>query len=125
MKTLQQLCAAVLCGALLASGAPAFAQAYNHGNRQHDASAQQHQRPVKKQHRGMYQQGRQQGWYKQGGRLPRAYWGKQYVVSNWRAYRLRPPPRGYHWVRSNNGDYLLVAVTTGVIASIVTAALQH
>ena len=29
--------------------------------------------------------------------------------------------RGYHYVRSDNGDILLVAVTTGVIASIIAS----
>ena len=42
------------------------------------------------------------------------YHGPTYVVSNYGYYRLRPPPRGYHWVRANN-DYLLVAITSGII----------
>jgi hypothetical protein len=32
-----------------------------------------------------------------------------------------PAAGGYHWVRSDNGDYLLVAITTGLIASIIAA----
>lgn len=40
-----------------------------------------------------------------------------YRVIEYRDYRLRRPPRGYHWVRSGN-DALLVAIATGVIASI-------
>jgi Ni/Co efflux regulator RcnB len=47
------------------------------------------------------------------------YDGPVYVVRDYGHYRLRPPPRGYHWVR-NNGDYLLVAVATGVILDIAT-----
>ena len=42
------------------------------------------------------------------------YHGPTYVVSNYGYYQLRQPPRGYHWVRSNN-DFLLVAITTGII----------
>lgn len=42
------------------------------------------------------------------------YHGPTYVVSNYGHYRLRPPPRGYHWVRADN-DFLLVAITTGII----------
>ncbi len=49
------------------------------------------------------------------------YYGPNYVVRDYGHYRLRPPPRGYHWVRDNN-DYLLVAVATGVILDI---ALHH
>lgn len=47
------------------------------------------------------------------------YDGPVYVVRDYGNYRLRPPPRGYHWVR-NNSDYLLVAVATGVILDIAT-----
>jgi Ni/Co efflux regulator RcnB len=43
------------------------------------------------------------------------------VVNDWHRDHLRPPPRGYHYVRSDNGDFLLVAVTTGVIASIIAS----
>ncbi|MFA6115944.1 MAG: RcnB family protein [Sphingomonas sp.] len=47
---------------------------------------------------------------------------RRYVVSDWNRRGLRTPPRGYQWVRENNnsGDYLLVAVATGLIASILT-----
>ncbi|WP_449429598.1 RcnB family protein [Rhodanobacter umsongensis] len=45
------------------------------------------------------------------------YNGPTYVVRNYGSYRLRPPPRGYHWVRANN-DFLLVAVATGIILDV-------
>ena len=45
------------------------------------------------------------------------YYGPTYVVRDYGHYRLRPPPRGYHWVRANN-DYLLVAIATGIILDI-------
>lgn len=45
------------------------------------------------------------------------YQGPTYVVRDYGYYRLRQPPRGYHWVRANN-DYLLVAVATGIILDI-------
>ena len=47
------------------------------------------------------------------------YDGPVYVVNNYGYYRLRPPPRGYHWVR-NGSDYLLVAVATGIILDMAT-----
>ncbi len=37
---------------------------------------------------------------------------------NWHQHNLRAPPRGYHWVQSGN-DFLLVAITTGIIADIL------
>jgi Ni/Co efflux regulator RcnB len=53
-----------------------------------------------------------------GGRLPEQYRGRQYVVDDWRGHHLSAPPRGYHWVQTG-GDYVLAAVATGVIASIL------
>lgn len=59
--------------------------------------------------------------YRHGGRghweRGHRYNGRSYVVRDYRHYRLRPPPRGYHWVRADN-DYLLVAIATGVILDI-------
>jgi len=53
-----------------------------------------------------------------GNRLPGGYHHKQYVVDNWRSHRLSAPPRGYHWVQVGN-DYVLAAVATGIIASVL------
>lgn len=46
------------------------------------------------------------------------YSGPTYVVRDYGYYRLRQPPRGYHWVRADNNDYLLVAIATGIIMDI-------
>jgi len=56
-------------------------------------------------------------WYR-GGRLPTEYRGRQYVVDDWRGHHLSAPPRGYHWVQAG-GDYVLAAIATGIIASIL------
>lgn len=50
--------------------------------------------------------------------MPPEYRDNRYVVSDWRSEHLREPPRGYNWVRSDNGDLLLVAITIGVITGI-------
>lgn len=60
--------------------------------------------------------------YRRHGNHPRwerghHYYGPTYVVRDYGHYRLRQPPRGYHWVRANN-DYLLVAIATGIILDI-------
>jgi Ni/Co efflux regulator RcnB len=55
---------------------------------------------------------------RKGGRLPAEYRNRQYVVDDWRGHRLSAPPRGYHWVQTG-GDYVLVAITTGIIASLL------
>ncbi|WP_426689360.1 RcnB family protein [Rhodanobacter ginsengiterrae] len=65
-----------------------------------------------------HDRGRHEGWYRRGGYLPVEY-RTRYVVTDWRRDRLREPPRGYHWVRSDNGDFLLVAIATGVIADLL------
>lgn len=48
------------------------------------------------------------------------YGGPIYVVHDYGHYRLRPPPRGYGWVRAENNDYLLVALATGIILDVAT-----
>lgn len=57
--------------------------------------------------------------FRQGHALPHQYRAKQYYVDDWRARGLKAPPSGHRWVRVNN-DYLLIAITTGVITSIIT-----
>lgn len=46
-------------------------------------------------------------------------YGPTYVVHDYRPYRLHSPPRGYHWRRSDTGDFLLVAIATGIIADVI------
>ncbi|RQU98820.1 hypothetical protein DF047_36260 [Burkholderia cenocepacia] len=54
------------------------------------------------------------------GRLSPDYHGSQYVVDNWHAHDLQPPPSGYQWVQVN-GDFVQAAIPTGVISSILLA----
>lgn len=72
-------------------------------------------------HDGRHDNGRGAGpkhnFYK-GGYIPREYRGHQYVVNDWHSHRLAPPPRGYHWVQTG-GDYVLIAISTGLIAQII------
>jgi Ni/Co efflux regulator RcnB len=43
---------------------------------------------------------------------------------DYHAHHLRAPPRGYEW-RLVDGNYVLAAVATGVIASVIVAAAEH
>lgn len=43
----------------------------------------------------------------------------RYWVTDWRARQLSAPPPDHRWLRIN-GDYVLVAIATGVITSILT-----
>jgi Ni/Co efflux regulator RcnB len=73
-------------------------------------------------HRGyviVHDRGEHEGWYRRGGYIPEEYRDHRYVVEEWREYRLPPPPRDYQWVRSDNGQFLLVAMASGIIANIV------
>lgn len=55
---------------------------------------------------------------RRGERLAQYYRGDYYVVNDWRSRRLHAPQHGYHWVQAGN-DYALVAIATGLIASVL------
>lgn len=63
------------------------------------------------------------GWrtWRRGDRLP-SYYRTYYRPVDYRYYRLRPPPRGYHYVRDDRGDLLLVGIATGVILGVIMAS---
>ena len=52
-----------------------------------------------------------------GGYVSYNDWHRGYYV-DYRRYHLRQPPRGYEWRRVDN-NYVLAAVATGLIASVV------
>ena len=56
--------------------------------------------------------------FRRGDYLTPQYRHRQYVVENWRGHHLSAPPRGYHWVQTG-GDYVLVAIATGLILQIL------
>lgn len=43
---------------------------------------------------------------------------------DYRTYHLQEPPHGYEW-REVDGNFVLAAVATGVIASVVVASAAH
>ncbi|MBU1377673.1 MAG: RcnB family protein [Alphaproteobacteria bacterium] len=61
---------------------------------------------------------RAHNWSK-GQRLPAEYRGRGAYV-DYRQHHLRQPPRGYQWVRVDN-NYMMVALTSGLIASIIAS----
>ncbi|KAF7277676.1 hypothetical protein GWI33_021774 [Rhynchophorus ferrugineus] len=57
--------------------------------------------------------------YQRGDKLPAHYYkNDRYYVSDWHKHDLREPPKGYRWVNID-GEYILVSVITGIIASIL------
>lgn len=134
---LKKLALVTLCAALLGTGAVANARSNN--THRGPAATQHNQyrpgtrpstRPArprpqsrpKKRPRPAYRPA-----YRRGGHMPSA-WRRSPSrrISNWRSdRRLYAPPRGHYWVRGDNGDILLVAIATGVIASIITGAMAY
>jgi Ni/Co efflux regulator RcnB len=55
--------------------------------------------------------------WKKGHRMSHDDWARGQHV-DYRARHLRAPPRGYEW-REVDGNYVLAAVATGLIASII------
>jgi Ni/Co efflux regulator RcnB len=55
--------------------------------------------------------------FHRGGYISREYRGRAYEV-DYREHQLRRPPEGHRWVQVG-ADYVLIAVTTGIIASII------
>jgi Ni/Co efflux regulator RcnB len=58
------------------------------------------------------------GWAR-GQRYRDRYSGPVYVVNDYPRYHLRQPPHGYHWIRDDRGNMLMVAVATGIIADLL------
>ncbi|HEY4379180.1 MAG TPA: RcnB family protein [Acidobacteriaceae bacterium] len=58
--------------------------------------------------------------WKKGYHMRDQDWRRGEVV-DYRTYHLRKPPRGYEW-REVDGNYVMAAVATGIIASAIIAA---
>lgn len=56
--------------------------------------------------------------YHKGERINSRYRDRVYYVNDWGHHHLHRPPRGHVWVQVG-GDYVLMAVATGIIASII------
>jgi Ni/Co efflux regulator RcnB len=64
-------------------------------------------------------QGASHHWQR-GERMGQNDWGSAQPV-DYRAHHLRHPPRGYEW-RQSNGEYVLGAVATGLIAATILSS---
>jgi Ni/Co efflux regulator RcnB len=105
MKPILTAASAALIALTAAAGA-ATAQPYGHDD-----------------HRGGYDQARGDNGgghhdWRRGQRISHDEWN-HYQRVDWRRHHLRQPPRGYEWRQSNDGKYVLAAVATGLIASII------
>ena len=58
-------------------------------------------------------------YWRRGGHYYGRGYAPTYVVNDWGNYGLYAPPSGYYWRRSDAGDFLLVAITTGIITNLI------
>jgi len=137
-KTLSVLCATLMLSAPLASFAqPGPPQGHDGGpshqdqGRPHKGQQQGHPQPQGKPGNAHAQGYRNPNYRPQPGMpIPHQQWQRghvvdphyrddRYWVTDWRARHLSPPPRDHRWLYVN-GDYVLVAIASGVIANILT-----
>jgi Ni/Co efflux regulator RcnB len=57
--------------------------------------------------------------WKKGAKMRQEDWGRGEHV-DYKEHHLRAPPKGYEW-RSVDGNFVLAAAATGVIASVIAA----
>ena len=121
MKAL--LLATSLAVAGLAPGA-ALTHDDHHGHRErysHHDRGDHHDRRDRRDHRR--DRDRHHGWkrqhYRRGERIEVVHVERHYYVDDYHHHRLRQPPRGHRWIRTDDGRYLLVAVATGIIADVL------
>ena len=58
--------------------------------------------------------------WKKGAKIKKEDWDRGSTV-DYKAHHLKAPPRGYEW-REVDGNYVLAAAATGVIASALVAS---
>ena len=100
------------CALALLAGSAASTQPYGQGNDHHQGQANGGGR-----HAGLVADQGGGGHWKRGQRMGYNDWQGARAV-DYRQHHLRQPPRGYEW-RESNGQYILAAVATGLIASII------
>jgi Ni/Co efflux regulator RcnB len=115
MKRLVSLIASAV---LLASAGAAVAQPRHddHSPPGHDDHSQMQMHPGM----SMTMRGPHHPDWKKGGHIGRGDWGRGSRI-DYRTHHLKAPPRGYEW-REVDGDYVLAAVATGLIASVILAS---
>src|SRR5262249_2586133 len=116
MKTTKRIAVAGLSALTLAAG---FAGAASAQDYRGDWNRNDHRDGRYDNHR--YDNYRDNQWNRQwrrGERLPYGY-QSHYRVVDWRREHFRAPPRGYHYVRDDRGETLLVGIATGAILGII------
>jgi Ni/Co efflux regulator RcnB len=120
--TMKRIIGSVLALSLLASGG-AFAAGQDHRDDRDPPQDRKDQRdddrgPQQARHDDRHDNGRHAGprHYKRGERLASDHRGDR--VPDYRKHGLKAPPRGHEWRRVDN-QYVLIAVASGVISSVI------
>jgi len=121
----------LLTGALalsLLTGTAAMAQPYNHDDHGRYDQSRHNDRDDNRGYghdkRGYGHDNRGYGHghrWARGQRMPSSWYQDRNHYVDYRSHHLRAPPRGYRWVRTDDNNFALVALTTGLIASIIAA----
>lgn len=112
---MKMFCRALVVSALALSisGIPLIAQDHHddQSNRDHQSERDHDQHYV-----------HHKDW-RRGSHINHDDWNRGEHV-DWHSRHLRQPPHGYEW-REVDGNYVLAAVATGVIASVIIASHSH
>lgn len=132
MKTIATI--ALTCMVFASSSLTAFAQGPGNGpdgqqppvkhpqqqqqQQQHGQGKQPAQMPQQAPRERRQAEHQQRPDVRRGHALPQQYRGEGYQVKDWKKRGLKSPPPGHRWMNVD-GNYVLIAVATGVIASVI------
>lgn len=112
MNIIRKICAVSTLAVFLAGG---IAVAQDHHDDHHDDHHYDH-------HHDNHAYVHHKEWRK-GYHMNHDDWNRGERI-DYRRYHLHAPPRGYEW-REVDGNYVMAAVATGIIASVVAASAVH
>ncbi|MCX8957085.1 RcnB family protein [Erwinia psidii] len=84
----------------------------------HADQPQHHEQPQHNDDRRQTKQHKPHPEFRKGRSLASKYRGPGYQVNDWQKHGLKAPPPGHRW-QNIDGNYVLIAVATGVIASVI------
>lgn len=118
MKNLRKAFALCTVSAML-SGGVSFAQEHRDDQQDHHGDQQDRRGDQHDNHTYV----RHNEWRK-GYHMQHQDWDRGERVDDWQTRHLRRPPNGYEW-REVDGNYVMAAVATGIIASVIVASHGH
>ena len=108
----------IAAAALLAGTGSAFAQP-RYDDHNQNTQRPRHDDNDRNNGPSMAMHGPSHADWRKGGHIGRDDWRRGARV-DYRSHHLRTPPRGYEW-REVDGNYVLAAAATGLIASVILA----